>query len=234
MRAVQWLQRYGYLGVGPSAAADSSIQAAWSQMQRFFLLQDTGRPDPESLLITKLFRCGLPDVLPARVSTGCRWPVDELTYAYESTTSDLPATDVRRMISAAFSSWAAVVPVVFREVSPTTPTPDVRIAWRPSGDPDLSMVGETIAHADFPLGCSILGNRLPLPMHFDDQECTWKDGAVHGAFDIQTVALHEIGHLLGLGHSSDPEAVMAPAISPNSTKRNLTQADLDAVAMLYG
>jgi hypothetical protein len=43
-------------------------------------------------------------------------------------------------------------------------------------------------------------------MHFDDSE-SWHIGA---NTDLFSVALHELGHSLGLGHADDPAAVMYP------------------------
>ncbi|KAG6383779.1 hypothetical protein SASPL_156457 [Salvia splendens] len=43
--------------------------------------------------------------------------------------------------------------------------------------------------------------------HYDADE-RWSIGSVAGAFDLETIALHEIGHLLGLGHSSVNAAIM--------------------------
>ena len=47
-----------------------------------------------------------------------------------------------------------------------------------------------------------------------------------------TVAIHEVGHLLGLGHSQDPSAVMFSRYS--SGKEQLTQEDIQAIQTIYG
>ncbi|KAJ0100152.1 hypothetical protein Patl1_21992 [Pistacia atlantica] len=45
--------------------------------------------------------------------------------------------------------------------------------------------------------------------HYDTDD-TWSVGAVEGAIDLKSVALHEIGHLFGLGQSSVEGAIMFP------------------------
>ena len=95
------------------------------------------------------------------------------------------------------------------------------------------MVGGVLAHADFPPACGVITNTLPKPVHFDDSEHQWVLGAVAGGFDVETVGLHELGHILGLQHSDVAGSVMFPSVSSNSTKRALTADDLGGIRELY-
>jgi Matrixin len=62
---------------------------------------------------------------------------------------------------------------------------------------------------------------------------TWSTGCrqVPGAYDLETVYLHENGHVAGLGHSSDPSAVMYP--SYQTARCALAQDDKTGLAALY-
>jgi hypothetical protein len=46
---------------------------------------------------------------------------------------------------------------------------------------------------------------------------------------IRTIALHEVGHLLGLDHSPDPDDIMSPKVRVTS----LSAADLRTAALIY-
>ncbi|KAL8055545.1 hypothetical protein ABFX02_04G063300 [Erythranthe guttata] len=68
-------------------------------------------------------------------------------------------------------------------------------------------------------------------LHFDGSE-KWVDGVKDGAFDVQSVGLHELGHVLGLGHSADINAVMWPTFQTKQRK-GLGQDDIDGIKALY-
>jgi hypothetical protein len=230
-----FLQRFGYLtpGAVTAGALDAATSAALAKYQQFNALPVTGQFDAATRDAMTRPRCALPDsVRGMKFATTCRWNRADLTYALDTGTNDVAGQAEWDAIRAAFRTWQALQVLTFREVG-LTQNPDIRVGWRPANDPDLSMVGGTLAHADFPPACSIVTNTLPKPVHFDDTEHTWAVGAVLNAFDIETVALHEIGHIVGLAHSSVPGAVMQAAVAANFARRVLTQDDIDGFNALY-
>src|SRR5690606_22944801 len=107
---------------------------------------------------------------------------------------------------------------------------DFEIAWATGDHGDGSAfdgVGNTLAHAFYPPPC---GGGHAGKLHFDDAE-TWSLTGSGGTFDVETVALHEAGHLLGLGHSSVAGSVMFPTYG--GFRRSLTQDDVDGIRRLY-
>ena len=60
----------------------------------------------------------------------------------------------------------------------------------------------------------------------------WYAGADAGAvgpsqFDFQTIATHELGHALGLGHLPVATSVMYESLTPGTAKRTILSSDLN-------
>ncbi|HEX9792400.1 MAG TPA: matrixin family metalloprotease [Planctomycetota bacterium] len=69
------------------------------------------------------------------------------------------------------------------------------------------------------------------------QGWTWQDGpgAISTGFDLQSVGCHEVGHSLGLGHSTVNGATMYPSIGQGSeSERSIENDDKNGVKAVYG
>jgi peptidoglycan hydrolase-like protein with peptidoglycan-binding domain len=231
----RYLSSFGYLPPDNSTtiSLDRFTRNALTRFQRQMGLAITGNITPETRRVMSSFRCALPDVDPLGALTVGPWTRRNLTYAFAHLTTQIPTDQTKVAVRNAFATWQnANVGISFTEVQIGT-GPDVSVEWRPANDPDHSMVGALVAHADFPPGFSMIVNDLPLPLHFDDEEHGWAVTSAAGAFDIQSIALHEIGHCLGLVHSNDPSAVMYPTVQPNFTLRALQMDDIQKFRALY-
>lgn len=230
-----FLKRFGYLppNVKSGPQLDEAVSEALALYQKGTALPVTGVFDEATRAMMAQPRCGMPDIIRGvKFKTTCSWPTPQLTFAFEDGTGDVAGAAEFQAVRQAFSTWAGAVSFTFTEVERTA-GPDVLVDWRPANDPDHSMVGSILAHSDFPPGCGVIGNNLPRPVHFDDTEVNWTVGTGLGTFDVETVALHEIGHILGLGHSDLTTAVMFKNIDGNATHRQLTRDDIAGVQKLY-
>ncbi len=67
-------------------------------------------------------------------------------------------------------------------------------------------------------------------------DAPWSTSAVPPltAFDMDSVVLHEVGHAVGLGHSTDNSAVMFTSIARGVRRRAPTSDDVAGLQSLYG
>lgn len=232
----KFLNRFGYMAeaeICEAGVMDTTTVTLLKRYQKHHGLEMTGEFDAATRDSMTTTRCGLKDMNNGiEFATTCSWNKCNITFAFDVGTNDIGGAAEFQACRNAINTWASVINVTFTEVAANA-NPDVLIGWRPAADPDHNMVGGVLAHADFPPGCSVVTNTLPKPVHFDDTEHTWNIGAAPNTFDVETVALHEFGHILGLAHSNVNGAVMFPTVSSNFTKRQLTQDDIDGVRSLY-
>jgi len=150
------------------------------------------------------------------------------------TTSAIPGT-WNAIITAAFNEWSSHCGLTFvqhpdsgLDFDATGATADIRIG-RHHFDAALG----TLAHGYYPPpnGDSAAGD-----VHFDEDEDWYVGLGVPGInqIDLFSVALHEIGHAIGLGHSADPTSVMDPTYAPGSTLRDLQPDDIAGIQSHYG
>ncbi len=78
-----------------------------------------------------------------------------------------------------------------------------------------------------------MGRTTDSDIEFNSVHHTWDEGGVGSSTDLQSVATHEIGHLLGLDHSEYPSAVMYYAYSGGTAQRRLTDDDIAGICSLY-
>jgi hypothetical protein len=164
---------------------------------------------------------------------GTGWPKDAgggvaLGYFFETLTPRLPENTVRSEIGRALAEWSRYTNVDFSlaAVQGAARSIEILFASRAHGDAyPFDGSGGVLAHTFYPAPAnpeSIAGD-----MHFDNDEA-WSVG---GNIDLYSVALHEIGHALGVGHSDLPSAVMYPYYHAHT---DLMDDDIAAVQALYG
>jgi len=150
-----------------------------------------------------------------------------VSYVFSKMTSQLPSAAAQAEIERAMAQWAAVVAITWQPGSNPAAPQTVNILWATYNHGDgypFDGPGGILAHTFYPAP----PNPEPIAgdMHFDDSE-SWHIGT---NTDLYSVALHELGHSLGLGHSDNPEAVMYPYYKVQTT---LSDLDKTAVLTLY-
>jgi hypothetical protein len=130
-----------------------------------------------------------------------------LSYAFVNVTDQQPADSVESEIERAYAEWAKYVQVTFTQTSDSTGPQTLAVLFASGAHGDgYPFTGTTgvLAHTFYPYPLNpepIAGDQ-----HFNNDD-SWKIGA---DTDIFSVALHETGHALGLGHSDSPGDVMYP------------------------
>jgi len=186
--------------------------------------------------------------------TGAKWPQAFLgapvtiTYSYanlldggllDQNNQPVSTAVIRGSIQEALSLWAAVAPLNFVEVPDIgPPVSEFQYAVTPGmadmrlGHHIIDGFGNVKAHGYYP---SSTTQGLSGDVHFDDYD-RWAYVGSLTYPDLLGCAEHEIGHALGLDHSSFTDAVMYPTFHRMNGLGTgfLTADDIAGIRAIYG
>ncbi len=157
-----------------------------------------------------------------------RWQTTDLTWRVTEFYDTLSMDGQIEAAERAFAQWADASNLTLTRVDSGDANITIAFVGGQHGDDfPFDGPGMNLAHAFFP------GSGRPGDIHMCSDEMWTLDAAANpDGFDVFTAMLHEIGHALGIEHTLDADAVMAP--SYQNGVEGLTATDIDAIQVLYG
>lgn len=173
-------------------------------------------------------RCGVPDRPPGTAAAVAgRWGFTDLTYWIDpNIATNLPVDQWQSVLALAWQQWSDVSPIRSRPSSGATGANCLHASGAGS-TAGFDGPGGVLAWAELPPTSRFTGQLLN---RYDRGE-TWTASTEPGRIRALNVSCHEIGHLLGLDHSNDPSALMAPFYDPDVSKPQ--SDDIRRIRSLY-
>jgi peptidoglycan hydrolase-like protein with peptidoglycan-binding domain len=230
--------------VGPSRPGvyDEHTAAAVNAFQHRGRLPETGIIDAATRALMSQGRCERPDGIESLdpsdkfAVNGPKWPLTGATTNLTWTVTTAPSlgsltlAQIKTAVSNALSTWGHNTNLRFSEYTSGS-GPSIFIQPSDLGPCDSTGMtpGTVLGNAQLPDGTT-----PTVIMHINTQ-CRWSVAATtpFTSFDLETVLLHEVGHALGLDHSSEFSA-MFPTTAVGTQRRTLgPDDDRTAIGTLY-
>ncbi|MFK7784200.1 MAG: matrixin family metalloprotease [Crocinitomicaceae bacterium] len=145
-----------------------------------------------------------------------------VTYEIVGKSKNLSKFESDKAIKDALSTWRNATGVAFKEVTEKTSHPHVKFLF------DYNLDGSQLADARV-YGCE---QDFGDVIRINENKHTFSNDLAFGTYDLETVMLHEIGHVLGFAHNDEYESIMYYQISP-SEKKVLNISDLQGAQKLF-
>lgn len=242
-----YLKKFGYLdnddnAPRPMHKADA-FRNAIKKLQKYANLPETGEVDENTIKLIQSPRCGMPDTDFIKSTSHHRqkrdifnkhakWTHNDLTWNLLNKTGEF-FEHSRRVMNDALAKWSDHTELTFREEN--RDDADIKIGFYQGdhGDGyDYKFDGPAgvLAHAFYPIKKSSRKGWI----HIDNEE-QWELRRYltdDKKIILYNVVLHEIGHVLGLAHSPDKNAIMYPYYNQNVNE--LGKDDINSIQKLYG
>lgn len=204
--AIKFLQEYGRLSKA-EAKNPKAVKAAIKQYQEEFgFLKVDGVAGDLTKKAMNIPRCGVSDRLPYREKL--RWTKTSLTYQIAALPPSqvLSTQDMADIIKLAGDKWTGCCGLLEWRPNKKGENPDVVISTGSGRRDGFDGPGRTLAWAELPDG-----RDTPKRLKYDVSEI-W-DVLTGQGIPFLTTTEHELGHIFGLDHSSNPADLMYPTLN---------------------
>ncbi|XP_072040922.1 collagenase 3-like [Amphiura filiformis] len=248
------MEKYGYLEAIPGDQIDNRVFGyvdlinSLKDVQVLLRVNQTGRLDDETMDAIRRPRCGVKDDVKQQHINSLdeaavrvrryalkwnKWNKKLLTYRLLNYPSncDLTKDQVDDAIHRAFKRYGDISRLRFKAVKGDEYA-DIYMKFMTGMHGDgypFDGPNGTVAHAYLPDGRY---GDFDGDVHFDDSEDFTHEE--YKGYNLYQVALHEIGHSLGLEHSWVEGAVMIPDYAGYNPEYTLGYDDIRAIQLLYG